>query len=65
MVSGDPLTPASIQVTRQTRVGSMVERSVPPLDVDGMTVSVSRSGRGVYEFSYTDLRQAYQAATWR
>ncbi|TPG60563.1 hypothetical protein EAH89_04160 [Roseomonas nepalensis] len=61
MVSGDPLTPASIQVTRQTRVGSMVERSVPPLDVDGMTVSVSRSGRGVYEFSYTDLQQAYQA----
>ncbi|WP_043830769.1 hypothetical protein [Muricoccus aerilatus] len=61
MVSGDPLTPASIQVTRQTRVGSIVERSVAPMDVDGMTVSVARSGRGIYEFSYTDLQQAYQA----
>ncbi|MBI0536040.1 hypothetical protein D9599_10695 [Roseomonas sp. KE2513] len=61
MVSGDPLTPASIQVTRQTRVGSIVERSVAPIDVDGMTVSVARSGRALYEFSYTDLQQAYQA----
>ena len=61
MVSGDPLTPASIQVTRQTRVGSIAERSVPPIDVDGMTVFASRSGRAVCEFSYTDLQQAYQA----
>jgi hypothetical protein len=61
MVTGDPLTPASIQVTRQTRVGSMVDRSIPPIDVDGMTVFVARSGRAVHEFSYTDLQQAYQA----
>ena len=61
MVTGDPLTPASIQVTRQTRVGSLMDRSVPPLDVDGSTVFVARSGRAVHEFSYTDLQQAYQA----
>ena len=61
MVTGDPLTPASIQVTRQTRVGSLADRSVPPLDVDGSTVFVGRSGRAVHEFSYTDLQQAYQA----
>jgi hypothetical protein len=61
MVTGEPLTPSSIQVTRQTRVGSLMERSVPPLDVDGSTVFAARSGRGVYEFSYTDLQQAYQA----
>ena len=61
MVSGDPLTPASIQVTRQTRVGSLMDRSVPPLDVDGATIFVARSGRAVHELSYTDLQQAYQA----
>ncbi|SHJ84058.1 hypothetical protein SAMN02745194_03508 [Roseomonas rosea] len=61
MVSGDPLTPASIQVTRQTRVGSPTDRNVPPLDVDGSTVFLARSGRAVHEFSYTDLQQAYQA----
>ncbi|WP_439579036.1 hypothetical protein [Elioraea sp.] len=62
MVSGDPLTPGSIQLNRQTRVGSPVERTMPPVDVDGATVFVSRSGRSVHEFAYTDVEQAYQAA---
>jgi hypothetical protein len=62
MVSGDPLTPSSIQVNRQTRVGSPVDRMVPPVDVDGATVFVARSNRAVHEFSYTEVQQAYQAA---
>lgn len=62
MVSGDPLTPGNIQLNRQTRVGSPVDRSVPPVDVDGATIFVSRSGRSVHEFAYTDVEQAYQAA---
>lgn len=61
MVSGDPLTPSSIQLTRQTRVGSPTDRMVPPVDVDGSTIFVSRVGQGVYEFTYTQLQQAYQA----
>jgi hypothetical protein len=61
MVSGAPLTPASIQLNRQTRVGSPVTRMLPPVDVDGATIFVSRSGRGVFEFAYTDLQQLYQA----
>lgn len=61
MVSGDPLTPASIQLNRQTRVGSPVDRLIPPVDVDGATVFVARSGQGVHEFAYTDVAQAYQA----
>ncbi|HYF09586.1 MAG TPA: hypothetical protein VD970_18355, partial [Acetobacteraceae bacterium] len=61
MVTGDPLTPASIQLTRQTRVGSPVERMIPPVDVDGATLFAARSGQGVYEFAYTEIQQAYQA----
>jgi hypothetical protein len=61
MVTGDPLTPANIQVNRQTRVGSPVDRLVPPVDVDGSTIFVSRAGKGVYEFAYTQVQQAYQA----
>ncbi|MBW6401006.1 hypothetical protein KPL78_24315 [Roseomonas sp. HJA6] len=61
MVSGDPLTPGSIQLNRQTRVGSPVDRLVPPVDVDGSTIFVARSGRSVHEFAYTDVSQAYQA----
>ncbi len=62
MVSGDPLTPANIQLNRQTRIGSPVDRTVPPVDVDGATIFVARSGRSVHEFAYTDVEQAYQAA---
>ena len=62
MVSGDPLTPANIQLNCQTRVGTMVERTVPPVDVDGATIFVGRAGRSVHEFAYTDVEQAYQAA---
>ena len=61
MVTGDPLTPANIQINRQTRVGSPVDRLVPPIDVDGSTIFVSRAGQGVYEFAYTQVQQAYQA----
>ena len=61
MVTGDPLTPSSIQLNRQTRVGSAVDRMVPPVDVDGSTVFVARSGSAVTEFAYTDVGGAYQA----
>ncbi len=61
MVTGDPLTPASIQLSRQTRIGSAMDRMVPPVDVDGSTVFVARSGRAVHEFAYTEVGSAYQA----
>jgi hypothetical protein len=61
MVTGSPLTPANIQINRQTRVGSPVVRTVPPVDVDGATIFAARNGRGIYEFVYTDLQQVYQA----
>jgi len=34
---------------------------VPPVDVDGSTVFVARSGRAVHEFAYTDVADAYQS----
>ncbi len=61
MVTGDPLTPGNIQLKRQTRVGSLVDRTVPPKDVDGGTLFVSRSGDALREFLFTDVEQAYQA----
>ena len=61
MVTGDPLTPSSVQLHRQTRVGSAVERQVPPVDVDGATIFVARTGRAVHEFAYTDVADTYQA----
>ena len=61
MVTGEPLTPSSIQLTRQTRVGSRTDRMLPTVDVDGATIFASRSGQSVHEFAYTDLQQIYQA----
>ncbi|MEG3618971.1 hypothetical protein V5T82_10940 [Magnetovibrio sp. PR-2] len=61
MVSGSPLTPSSIQLNRQTRVGSPIDRSIPPVDVDGSTLYVSRAEDELREFLFTDLEQAYQS----
>lgn len=61
MVAGDPLTPATVELRRQTRIGSPVDRRVPPRDVEGATLFVARSGREVREFLYTDLEQAYRS----
>lgn len=61
MVSGDPLTPSSIQLNRQTRIGSSAARMIPPVDVDGSTIFAARSGRAIHEFAYTDVQQAYQS----
>jgi hypothetical protein len=62
MVTGDPLTPGNIQLNRQTRIGSPVDRLVPPVDVDGATIFASRTGRGVHEFAFADVEQAYQSS---
>ncbi len=62
MVTGDPLTPSSIQLTRQTRIGSSAARIVQPVDVDGSTIFAARSGSSIHEFAYTDVQQAYQAS---
>lgn len=61
MVTGEPLTPENLQLRRQTRIGSPVDRSVPPRDVDGATIFVPRDGSGIREFLFADVEQAYQA----
>ncbi|MBC9207313.1 hypothetical protein IBL26_10735 [Roseomonas aerophila] len=61
MVTGDPMTPASIQLHRQTRIGSATTRIIQPVDVDGSTIFAARSGQAVHEYAYTDVQQAYQA----
>ncbi len=61
MVSGEPLTPSSIQLNRQTRIGSSATRMIQPVDVDGSTIFAARSGGAIHEFAYTDVQQAYQS----
>ncbi len=61
MVTGDPLTPSAVQIRRQTRVGSVIERHIPPVNVDGATIFVARNKQEIQEFLYTDLEQAYKS----
>ncbi|MEM9469615.1 MAG: hypothetical protein AAF988_05575 [Pseudomonadota bacterium] len=61
MVTGDPLTPETVQLNRQTRVGSVIERYIPPVTVDGATLFVARNKKEMREFLYTDIEQAYSA----
>lgn len=60
-VTGEPLTPARVQVRRHTRVGSPPERRVPPRTIDGATFYMARNGKELREFAYTDLEQGYQS----
>lgn len=61
MVSGEPLTPSSIQLKRQTMVGSISKRYVPPIGVDGATIFAAASGHEIREFLFGDLEGVYLA----
>lgn len=62
IVRGSPVTPESVEVELQTRVGSWTGRRLTPVNVDGATLFVGTSGRELREFLFTDTEQAYQAA---
>ena len=61
MVSGEPLTPTSIKLNRQTNIGTYSKYSLPPQNVDGATLFISQNGKQLREFLYADVEQAYQA----
>ena len=61
MVSGEPLTPISIKINRQTNVGSYTTNNIAPQNIDGATIFISQSGTQLREFLFADVEQAYQA----
>mgnify|MGYP006421770459 CR=1 FL=1 len=62
LITGDPLTPKTVQAKRQTRIGSRSDRYVPPRDVDGATLFVSRDGSKVSEFALANVEQTFIAS---
>lgn len=61
MVTGDPLTPKTVQLKRQTRIGSRADRYVPPRNVDGATLFVARDGGRLSAYTFADVDQAFLA----
>ena len=62
IVRGAPVTPGSVAVELQTRIGSWPGRRLDPVEVDGAALFVGASGRELREFLYAEGEQAYQAA---
>jgi hypothetical protein len=61
VVASSPLTPITAQIRRQTRVGSITSRYLPPLSVDGASLFMARNGQELREFTYTDSAQSYRS----
>ncbi|MFV3074658.1 hypothetical protein [Niveispirillum fermenti] len=60
-VTGQPLTPSAIRLDRQTRIGSVANRNIPPQEIDGGTLFAAADG-SIRDFLWTDLEQSYSAA---
>lgn len=61
ILAGEPLAPSQAHLSRQTRVGSPVNRMVLPIDVDGVTVFVGRQTGMPRQMVWTYEQDAYQA----
>jgi hypothetical protein len=54
---GDPITPTTAVMTRQTSIGS--ESGFRPQEVEGGVMYIQREGASVQEFIYDDAQQAF------
>ncbi|MDR2098904.1 MAG: hypothetical protein LBO78_02665 [Rickettsiales bacterium] len=61
MVAGSPLTPASVSVRQQTKIGSVSDRFISPKLVEGSTIFVARNNREIREFFYGDIEDSYHS----
>ncbi|MDR1477257.1 MAG: hypothetical protein LBI17_03990 [Rickettsiales bacterium] len=61
MVSGSPLTPASLSVRQQTKIGSPSDRFVQPKLIEGSTIFVARNNKEIREFFYGDVNESYES----
>ena len=57
-----PITPETVAVELQTRIGAWPTRRIDPVEVDGAALFIGASGRELREFLYAESEQAYQAA---
>ncbi len=58
-VFGQPITPATLAVKRQTSRGS--EEGIPVVEVDGGTLFIQLEGKALREFLFSDLEQSYNS----
>ena len=57
-VDGDPLTPSTVAILKQTNNGS---ENVEPVVIDNQTLYVKKGGKGVMSFTFTETSESYQS----
>ncbi len=60
-ISNTPLTPTNVNIKQHTSVGSIITNYLPPQQMEGRTVFVSRSGKDIRELNMDVLNQTYNA----
>lgn len=61
MVSGYPLTPTSLTVKQQTKIGSVADKFISPKLVEGSTIFVAKNNKEIREFFYGDISENYSS----
>lgn len=60
-ISNSPLTPSNVDIKQHTSVGSLTNIYLPPQQIEGSTVFISKSAVDVRELDLDDLGQNYNA----
>ena len=60
-ISSSPLTPSSVNIKQHTSVGSNVDKYLPPQQIEGCTVFVSKSGKDIRELDLDAFGENYNA----
>ena len=60
-ISNSPLTPSNINIKQHTSVGSIIDKYLPPQQIENSTVFISRSGKDIRELDLDTLNEKYNA----
>ncbi|MBR0212212.1 MAG: hypothetical protein IJQ55_01270, partial [Alphaproteobacteria bacterium] len=60
-ISNTPLTPSNVNIKKHTSIGSIVNRYLPPQQIEGSTVFVAQSGKDIRELDLDALNNKYNA----
>ncbi|MBR3511217.1 MAG: hypothetical protein IKN73_04110 [Alphaproteobacteria bacterium] len=60
-ISNSPLTPSEINIKQHTNIGSFTIRYLPPQQIEGRTVFISKSGKDIRELDLDVLGENYNA----
>lgn len=61
VITSFPMTPASVQLKKQTGIGSISSRYIPPMFIEGSTMFIAKNGVEIREFLFGEVEQAYSS----